>query len=382
MKKLLLLSFYLILSTFYLQAQAQAPQAFKYQAVIRDGSGQILADQAVGLQINLIEQMDFDTASVYIETHAVTTNAFGLVNLEIGRGTPVSGDFSMVNWANPTYIQISLDAAGGTNYQEMGLAELLSVPYALYAGNAANNEDADADPTNELQDWTTLPGIPADISDGDQVDDADADPTNELELPTDAQTGDIAYYDGEAWKRIPAGAPGTVLTMGEDGLPAWQRIPGPLDSLLEVTLPDGSSIYAHPMDNSGAVDWGPAVDIADLANALDIPAAEMDFDGRMNTGTIVAQLGDNNGMAYAAKVCDDLEAFGFDDWYLPAAGELTEMIKQLGPSGSMEMSSAIYWSSTEGSLSNRAWVWAGNFGRLFDNIKNPAGTIICRCVRK
>jgi hypothetical protein len=269
MKKLLLLSFYLILSTFYLQAQAQAPQAFKYQAVIRDGSGQILADQAVGLQINLIEQMDFDTASVYIETHAVTTNAFGLVNLEIGRGTPVSGDFSMVNWANPTYIQISLDAAGGTNYQEMGLAELLSVPYALYAGNAANNEDADADPTNELQDWTTLPGIPADISDGDQVDDADADPTNELELPTDAQTGDIAYYDGEAWKRIPAGAPGTVLTMGEDGLPAWQRIPGPLDSLLEVTLPDGSSIYAHPMDNSGAVDWGPAVDIADLANALD-----------------------------------------------------------------------------------------------------------------
>jgi hypothetical protein len=86
----------------------------------------------------------------------------------------------------------------GTNYQEMGLAELLSVPYALYAGNAANNEDADADPTNELQDWTTLPGIPADISDGDQVDDADADPTNELELPTDAQTGDIAYYDGEA----------------------------------------------------------------------------------------------------------------------------------------------------------------------------------------
>ena len=42
-------------------------------------------------------------------------------------------------------------------------------------------DDADADPTNELQDWSTLPGIPADLTDGDDVDDADADPTNELQ---------------------------------------------------------------------------------------------------------------------------------------------------------------------------------------------------------
>lgn len=51
------------------------------------------------------------------------------------------------------------------------------------------------------------------------VNDADADPANELELPQDAEKGDLAYHDGTAWQRLPAGAPGTVLTMGADGLP-------------------------------------------------------------------------------------------------------------------------------------------------------------------
>ena len=43
-----------------------------------------------------------------------------------------------------------------------------------------NVDDADNDPTNELQNWSNLPGIPADFSDGvDNVDDADNDPNNE-----------------------------------------------------------------------------------------------------------------------------------------------------------------------------------------------------------
>ena len=41
--------------------------------------------------------------------------------------------------------------------------------------------DADADPTNEIETWSTLQGIPADIADGDDTADADADPDNELQ---------------------------------------------------------------------------------------------------------------------------------------------------------------------------------------------------------
>ena len=49
------------------------------------------------------------------------------------------------------------------------------------SGFITNPNDADSDPTNELQDWNSLPGIPIDIADGDNVDDADSDPTNELQ---------------------------------------------------------------------------------------------------------------------------------------------------------------------------------------------------------
>ena len=46
-----------------------------------------------------------------------------------------------------------MDATGGTSYQFMGTSQLLSVPYALHAENVTNDNvnDADADPTNELQ---------------------------------------------------------------------------------------------------------------------------------------------------------------------------------------------------------------------------------------
>ncbi|MFT4536951.1 MAG: N-acetylneuraminic acid mutarotase [Saprospiraceae bacterium] len=57
--------------------------------------------------------------------------------------------------------------------------------------------DADSDPTNELQNWSNLPGIPTDFSDGtDDVNDADFDPTNELQdwsnlpgIPSDFSDG-------------------------------------------------------------------------------------------------------------------------------------------------------------------------------------------------
>ena len=326
-----------------LDLQAQAPPSFNYQAVVRDADGQILSNQAVGLQISLIANNGVDTSTVYMETHTATTNAFGLVNLEIGRGTEDFGQFDTLDWSQATFIRIGLDLSGGSNYQEMGTAELLSVPYALYASAGGSSE-----------------------------------------LPSDAQTGDIAFYDGSGWQRLAAGAPGTVLTMGPDGLPIWQALPTPLDSLLEVTLPNGETIYAHPRDNSDAVPWGPSNDITDLPNITAKNAANMDFDGKENTEKIVAQLGDNNGMAYAAKICDDLEAFGFDDWYLPAAAELNELYKQLGPTdngfgGSGDIPSGVYWSSSEAD-DFIAW------GQVFDNggqsFADKDFNFRCRCVRR
>lgn len=114
---------------------AQTPESFKYQAVVRDNSGQILTDQSVGLQIDILVG-SLSGSSIYSETHSPTTNSFGLITLEVGKGT-TSDDFSAIDWgADDYFIQLSLDPSGGTNYQEMGSSQLLSVPYALHAKTA------------------------------------------------------------------------------------------------------------------------------------------------------------------------------------------------------------------------------------------------------
>ncbi|MFH2143498.1 MAG: hypothetical protein ABIJ97_13820, partial [Bacteroidota bacterium] len=112
---------------------SQAPQSFKYQAVIRNGSGLVIPNQLVSIRIGIIEGL-ISGPLIYQEEHLVTTNDFGLVNLEIGNGNVVSGDFSLIPWGSDSYfVQIELDENGGTAFQLMGVSQLLSVPYSLYA---------------------------------------------------------------------------------------------------------------------------------------------------------------------------------------------------------------------------------------------------------
>jgi hypothetical protein len=178
-----------------LSSFGQAPEGFKYQAVVRDAGNVILNNQAVGMRMT-IHQGFVGGTTVYQETFATTTNAYGLVNLEIGSGTVVSGDFSTIDWSTgPYFIETAVDVTGGTSYVVMGTSQLLSVPYALYAKYAGssltdNVDDADNNPTNELQ-AVSFSNDTLYLSNGGQVymgdygidlvDDADADPINELQ---------------------------------------------------------------------------------------------------------------------------------------------------------------------------------------------------------
>ena len=126
-------SLILLLLSFALTAFSQAPQSFQYQSVVRNAAGEIIANQAVGMRISLRQGTPLGS-TVYQETHTPTSNAFGLVNLQVGMGTVVSGAFSAINWgAGPYFIEVELDPTGGTNYTVMGTSQLMSVPYALYA---------------------------------------------------------------------------------------------------------------------------------------------------------------------------------------------------------------------------------------------------------
>ena len=128
---LLLLTFNFLLSPVF----AQAPQSFKYQAVVRDGSGNLIANQSVNIRVSIRETSAGGTV-VYQESFNPTTTQYGLVNLNIGAGTVISGTFNTIIWgAHPYYIQIEVNT--GSGYVDMGATQLLSVPYALFAQNAA-----------------------------------------------------------------------------------------------------------------------------------------------------------------------------------------------------------------------------------------------------
>ncbi|MCF6183567.1 MAG: hypothetical protein L3J56_02880 [Bacteroidales bacterium] len=134
MKKIIYTLSFLIIA---INIFAQAPQSFKYQAVIRNSSGDIIANQNVGIQISILEGSSTGTSS-YIETWNLNTNQFGLINLNVGKGTSTD-NFTSIDWGNKSYwLKIAVDETGGTNYTEMGASQLLSVPYAIYANQSAN----------------------------------------------------------------------------------------------------------------------------------------------------------------------------------------------------------------------------------------------------
>ena len=136
--KRILLSF-IAIATVILSSFGQSPEGFKYQAVIRDAGNLVLTNQAVGMQLT-IQQGSIGGTAVYTETFSPTSNAFGLVNLEIGTGMSTD-DFTLIDWANgPYFMETAVDITGGMTYEVMGTSQLMSVPYALYAKTSGNGE--------------------------------------------------------------------------------------------------------------------------------------------------------------------------------------------------------------------------------------------------
>jgi hypothetical protein len=134
MKQVYLFLCMCILTVLSLTAAAQ-PHKFNYQGVARNGSGQPLAGQAISLRISIIDATPAGTV-LYTETQSANTNAYGLYNVAIGGGTPVTGNFNSINWGSADkYVKVELDPAGGTSYTDLGTSQLLSVPYAMYAAS-------------------------------------------------------------------------------------------------------------------------------------------------------------------------------------------------------------------------------------------------------
>jgi hypothetical protein len=131
-KRTLILLSILIIIPFSLKLNAETPQAFNYQAVLRNNAGQVLENENVNVGIAL-RQGASNGIIVFEEVHSTQTNEFGLVNLQIGSVEPVN--FEAIDWSDgPYFLQVSV------NGLVMGTSQLLSVPYALYAGKVGETQ--------------------------------------------------------------------------------------------------------------------------------------------------------------------------------------------------------------------------------------------------
>ena len=262
---------------------AQPPQKMSYQAVIRDNGNQLVVNNEIGMQVSILQGSANGTA-VYVETQTPTTNANGLVSIEIGGddATVVSGNFASIDWSDgPWFIKTDTDPSGGTNYTITGTSQLLSVPYALHSGTAdiLTGEITESQ-ISDLQDYLTeetdplFTGHPAsgieaaDIENwdeahgwGDHADEGylkeetdpvfEASPAAGIEsedignwdeahgwgdhaaegylkeetdpsVPKGTTVGEMQYWDGTSWVTFSPGTTGQVLTF-VDGIPAWEK---------------------------------------------------------------------------------------------------------------------------------------------------------------
>lgn len=366
---------------------AQSPEKLSYQAIVRDASNTLISNTEVGIQISLI-QTTSDGSVVYLETHTVSSNENGLVSLEIGTGD-TSDDFSTIDWSNDIYfVKTEIDTEGGSTYTISSVSQLLSVPYALHAKTAESVEnieitgleyafdnwdkDASDDFSGDYNDLLNQPSIPENLSEftndeGFITDftEEDGDATNELEMPQGAIDGEMVYYDGSDWVSIEAPVVEEFASYSmewdlDNNKPYWKTN---YPELKSVDI--NGTMYIAPENNSDGIVWG--------ANGTFITATSSS-DGQANTLEVVTELGEGD---YAAYTCDNLETFGFLDWYLPSIDELDAMYQNKAEIGGMD--SGLFWSSTEAGASIAKEINFSNGSQINDG---KTMTRKVRCVRR
>jgi uncharacterized protein (TIGR02145 family) len=136
--------------------QAQAPQGIPYQAVMRNADGSVMASSAVNLTFNIHDGSATGTV-VYQESHALTSNGQGLVSCVVGNGVVSQGNFASIHWGvGAKFLHVMM----GTT--DLGTQQMLSVPYALYAGACDISVSASGDTLYSGNgNFVIIPGISA-----------------------------------------------------------------------------------------------------------------------------------------------------------------------------------------------------------------------------
>jgi uncharacterized protein (TIGR02145 family) len=138
---------------------SQSPQGIPYQAVMRNADGSVMASSAVNLTF-MIHDGTANGTVVYQESHALTSNAQGLVSCVVGNGVVSEGNFENINWGNGAkflHVMMGIDAS----LLDLGTQQMLSVPYSLYAGGTHVSVSPTGDTLTVGGQSVIVPGISA-----------------------------------------------------------------------------------------------------------------------------------------------------------------------------------------------------------------------------
>jgi len=134
--------FIFLICLFFLQAFSQVPEKFNYQGILRNSTGNLVENTNITIKHTLLQGNSTGTEK-YSESHTTTTNMYGQFSVQVGAGTLLSGSFTGIDWSNDMYLKTEVANPAGGSYTEMGVVQLISVPYSLFANkaNEASNID-------------------------------------------------------------------------------------------------------------------------------------------------------------------------------------------------------------------------------------------------
>jgi hypothetical protein len=404
---------------------AQAPEKMSYQAVVRNAGGDLVSDQAVGMQISIL-QGSISGPAVYTETQTPTTNVNGLVTLEIGTGT-TTDDFSIIDWAaGPYFIKTETDPTGGSSYTITGTSQLMSVPYALHSNTATTADNGIPSGGTEGQVLSIVGGVVVWVDhvldfdgDGYAISEGDCNDNDPTINPDNIWYLD-ADNDGYAASTIAqCGSPGAGYTLTvlpetdcDDanasinpsvieilGNTIDDNCDGQIDEVNIGQARDGGIIfYVAPiptdLDGDGDLDTGLVCAVEDQSTGIQwsngsavVTGATVGVigAGSANTDAIIAVQG-SVATNYAAGLARSYSGGGYADWFLPSKDELDqiyliratlESVPGFAPFGNTPATD-IYWSSTE-TINSLAWI--RNFAVGISSTQLKTNTYKVRAVR-
>ena len=154
---------------------SQADQGLNFQAVARDGNGNLIENEKLDIEISIQRPAPFKGSSpllYYKELHSqVSTDKYGVFSLIIGTGSPLAGVFNNLDWVGGNFqVFIAIKFPGASTFSGIGTIPL-QMNYKAYHAKIADSVIN-----------SSLVGL-----DDVQI------------IPSTLNTGDILTWDGSKW---------------------------------------------------------------------------------------------------------------------------------------------------------------------------------------